>query len=118
RANDIARQLRLRLNRLFADRAADWVAYGAVSGFKLVPNYQRPLPATDDFSPYAGNLCKSDNTKDRRLLFAFRQPMLRGGGDLPGFGGMTTAAYTEADVAQIVAAVAGALELVGSGNCD
>jgi hypothetical protein len=38
--------------------------------------------------------------------------MLLQGVDLPGLGGMTTAAHTEADVAQTVAAVAATLNLL------
>ena len=38
--------------------------------------------------------------------------MLLHGVDLPGMGGMTTAAHTEADVEQTVDAVAGTLDLL------
>ena len=49
---------------------------------------------------------------DARLVGAFRRGMLLHGVDLPGLGGMTTAAHKEADVEQAVAAVEGTLELL------
>ena len=45
-------------------------------------------------------------------MHAFRRGMLLHGVDLPGFHGMTTAAHTEADILQAVAAVAGTLSLL------
>jgi glutamate-1-semialdehyde 2,1-aminomutase len=112
RANEIGRLLRLRLNELFARRGDAWVAYGEFSGFKLVPGYQGPRPADDDFLPYGGALERLDGPRDRRLTQAFRQGMLLHGVDLPGLGGMTTAAHTEADVDHTVEAVAGTLDLL------
>jgi glutamate-1-semialdehyde 2,1-aminomutase len=112
RANATARQLRQRLNDLFAQRGDAWVAYGEFSGFRLLSGYQGPRPDGDDFIPYGGALDKLDGTADRRLSHAFRQGMLLYGVDLPGLAGMTTAAHTEADVEQTVAAVAGTLDLL------
>src|SRR5262249_40047128 len=112
RANDAGRLLRRRLNALFQERGASWVAYGEFSGFKLLPRYQGPRPAADDFVPYGGSLEKLDGGKDGRLVHAFRRAMLLHGVDLPGLGGMTTTAHTEDDVERTVAAVDGALELL------
>src|SRR5262249_19845668 len=56
RANDVGRLLRRKLNEVFASTGAAWVAYGEFSGFKLLPGYQGPRPAGDDFVPYDGNL--------------------------------------------------------------
>ncbi len=58
RANAIAQQLRQRLNALFAERGANWAAYGEFSGFQLLPGYQGPRPDGDDFLPYGGALDK------------------------------------------------------------
>jgi glutamate-1-semialdehyde 2,1-aminomutase len=112
RANELGRLLRRRLNEMFAERGADWVAYGEFSGVKLLANYHGPRPASDDFIPYGGIAEKLDGGVDRRLVHAFRRGMLLHGVDLPGLGGMTTAAHSEADVEKTVAAVAGTLDLL------
>ena len=112
RANATATQLRRRLNALFAERGAAWAAYGEFSCFKLLPGYEGPRPNGDDFIPYDGVLDKLDNTKNAKFVPAFRQGMLLHGVDLMGLGGMTTAAHTETDIEQTVAAVAGTLDLL------
>jgi glutamate-1-semialdehyde 2,1-aminomutase len=112
RASATAAALRQRLNALCAGRDADWVAYGEFSMFRLLPGYRGPRPAGDGFVPYGGSLEELGAARDRRLTHAFRQGMLLHGVDLPGLGGMTTAAHTEADVDQTVAAVAGTLDLL------
>jgi glutamate-1-semialdehyde 2,1-aminomutase len=112
RANAMGALLRRQLNALFAERGTDWVAYGDFSGFKLLPHYRGPRPAADDFIPYGGSADRLEGGVDRGLVHAFRQGMLLQGVDLPGLGGMTTAAHTEADVERTVAAVAGTLELL------
>jgi glutamate-1-semialdehyde 2,1-aminomutase len=111
-ANAMAGQLRQRLNALFAERGETWAAYGEFSCFKLLPGYQGPQPSSDDFIPYGGELDKLSGTLVSRLTPAFRQGMLLHGVDLMGMGGMTTAAHTEADIEQTVAAVAGTLDLL------
>ena len=112
RANDAARQLRQRLNELFAERGDPWIAYGEFSGVKLLPGYQGPRPTSDDFVPYDGALDKLSAAKNPRLPHAFRQGMLLHGVDLPGLAMMTMAAHTETDIEQTIAAVAGTLDLL------
>ena len=104
--------MRQRLNALFAERGDSWVAYGDFSGFKLLPDYQGPRPADDDFIPYGGALDKLDGPKNAKRTHAFRQGMLLHGVDLPGLAGMTTSVHTETDIEQTVAAVAGTLDLL------
>jgi glutamate-1-semialdehyde 2,1-aminomutase len=116
RANDVGRLLRRRLNESFARRGDDWVAYGEFSGFKLLPGYQGPRPAGDDFVPFGGSAERLAGPVDRGLVHAFRQGMLLHGVDLPGLGGMTTAAHAEEDVERTAAAVAGALDLLRGGG--
>jgi glutamate-1-semialdehyde 2,1-aminomutase len=111
-ANDRARSLRTKLNSLFAERGLDWIAYGEFSGFKLLPGYQGPRPTGDDFIPYGGAIDKIEGKKNSRLVHAFRCGMLLHGVDLPGLGGMTMAAHSEADVDRTVVAVAGTLDLL------
>jgi glutamate-1-semialdehyde 2,1-aminomutase len=106
RANQVARLLRERLNAMFAERGHDWIAYGDFSAVKLLPDYDGPPPRGDDFVPYGGALEKLDAPKDRKLIHTFRRGMLLHGVDLPGLGGMTMAAHTEADVERTVSAVA------------
>lgn len=112
RAIATARQLRQRLNALFAERGAAWVAYGEFSCFKLLPGYEGPRPNDDDFIPYDGSLDKLDNAKNAKLVPAFRQGMLLHGVDLMGLAGMTTTAHTETDIEQTVAAAAATLDLL------
>jgi glutamate-1-semialdehyde 2,1-aminomutase len=112
RANAVAQKLRQRLNALFAERGDPWVAYGEFSCFKLLPGYQGPRPTGEDFLPYGGALDKLTGAKDAKLTHAFRQGMLLHGVDLMGMGGMTTAAHTDADIEQTVAAVAKTLDLL------
>jgi len=111
-ANAAGQQLRQRLNALFAKRGDAWIAYGEFSGFRLLPGYQGPRPASDDFIPYGGAVDKLDGGGNPRLAHAFRQGMLLHGVDLPGLSGMTTAAHTETDIEQTLAAVAGTLDLL------
>jgi glutamate-1-semialdehyde 2,1-aminomutase len=112
KASAAARLLRQRLNELFVERGAPWVAYGAFSGFRLVPGYEGPRPTGDDFVPYEVAFDRLDTPRDPGRVHAFRLAMLLHGVDLIGLGGMTTAAHTEADVEETVAAVAAALELL------
>ena len=44
RANDVAAELRQRLNRLFAEKNADWIAYGDFSSVRILPGYNGPRP--------------------------------------------------------------------------
>ena len=64
------------------------------------------LPTGDSFVPYGGNLEQLDAPKNPKLVHAFRRAMLLQGIDLPGLGGMTTAAHTEQDIERTVDAVA------------
>jgi len=111
-ANDRARSLRRKLNELFAQRDANWIAYGEFSGFKLLPEYDGPRSTSEDFVPYNGDVNRLGGNKTPGLVHAFRCAMLLNGVDLPGLGGMTTAAHTEADVDRTVAAVAATLDLL------
>jgi glutamate-1-semialdehyde 2,1-aminomutase len=111
-ANEMGRLLRRRLNEAFASRGLDWVAYGEFSGFKLLPGYDGPRPAGNDFVPYDGDPGRLEGVKKAGLVYAFRRAMLLHGVDLPGLGGMTTAAHTEADVEQTAAAAAGSAEML------
>jgi glutamate-1-semialdehyde 2,1-aminomutase len=111
-ATAAGRLLRRRLNELFAERDADWIAYGEFSMFRLLPNYRGPRPDGDDFVPYGGDFDRLDGPADPRLRNAFRVAALLHGVDFFGLGGMTTAAHTAEDVERAVAAVAAALDLL------
>jgi len=111
-ANDRARSLRGKLNALFAQREANWVAYGQFSGFKLLNGYDGPRPASDEFIPYEGDPIRQEGNKTPGFVHAFRCAMLLNGVDLPGLAGMTTTAHTEVDIDRTVAAVAATLELL------
>jgi glutamate-1-semialdehyde 2,1-aminomutase len=112
RANAMGQLLRQRLNERFKTHGDGWIAYGEFSGFKLLPGYRGPWPTSDDFIPYGGALEKLESPKSAGLVHALRRALLLHGVDLPGLGGMTTAAHTEEDIEQTVTAVAAALELL------
>jgi glutamate-1-semialdehyde 2,1-aminomutase len=114
-ANDMARLLRQKLNALFAQRGVDWVCHGEFSGFRILPGYRGPRPTGEDFVPYGGAFDKLDGVSNPRVVQAFRRGMLLHGVDLPGLGGMTTAAHTGADVEQTVDAVAPTLDALQRG---
>ena len=115
RANSIAGAIRQGLNKLFQERGIDWLCYGEFSGFRLLPGYQGPRPREDGFVPYGGALDKLDGGRNPRLAHAFRRGMLLHGVDLPGLGGMTTAAHTQSDVDQTVSAVGATMDALRSG---
>ena len=112
KASEIGRLLRRRLNQLFAERDADWIAYGEFSMFHLLHGYKGQRSSGDDFIPYNGDLNRLDGPRDARFTFAVRQGMLLNGVDLFGLGGMTTAAHTEEDVERTVAAFAATVDLL------
>src|SRR5205085_3801040 len=97
--NAAARELRNRLNALFAKNDWPLAAYGDFSMVKLVPNYDgpRPGPSTtenDGLIPHGGNLQKLDGAKNMKPIHALRQALLLNGVDWWGLAGMTSAAHT------------------------
>src|SRR6266852_2054949 len=56
RANATGKLLRQKVNDLFAQRDANWIAYGEFSGFKLLPGYDGPRATREDFVPYDGDV--------------------------------------------------------------
>jgi glutamate-1-semialdehyde 2,1-aminomutase len=117
KANEAGRQLRNRLNKLFAEKNWPWIAYVDFAMFRLIPNYDGPRPneARDDndgFIPYGGDLNKLDGPANPKLRHVFRQAMLLNGVDIPGFGGWTMASHGEEEITRTVEAVAAAIELL------
>jgi glutamate-1-semialdehyde 2,1-aminomutase len=111
-ANHLGALLRRKLNELFRARQINWIAYGEFSGWKLIPGYEGPAPASPDFIPYSGEPNKLDAPKDRRLVHGFRRAMLLNGVDLPGLAGMLTSAHKEADIEQTVTSVGAAVDML------
>src|SRR5262249_46495548 len=111
-ANEMGRLFRQKLNALFAEGGHHWIAYGEVSGFKVLPHYPGPRPTGDDFTPYDGNPDKLEAIRLPQLTHAFRRAMLLNGVDLPGMWGMTTAAHTADDIHHTVKAVGSAVEML------
>jgi glutamate-1-semialdehyde 2,1-aminomutase len=112
KANGTARRLRAGLNRLFAEKGVDWVSYGEFSGVKIVPSYQGPRPASDDFIPYNNQYDRLDVPSDPKLSRALRCALLLGGIDLSGWRGMTSSEHTDEDIDATVAAFAQAIDLL------
>jgi glutamate-1-semialdehyde 2,1-aminomutase len=114
RANEAARRLRRQLNDLFARRGWNWIAYGEFSRVNLLPDYDGPRPARDDFIPYGGDYQKLYAPEAKRLVHPFRCAMLLNGVDMMGLRGMTMAAHTDADTERTVEAVAAAMDLLAA----
>jgi glutamate-1-semialdehyde 2,1-aminomutase len=114
RANELARDLRGRLNHLFAGRKAPWVAYGEFSMIHILPNYDGPRPTSDGFIPCSGDYRKLDAEQPAALKHAFRAALLINGVDWFGWSGMTSAAHTTEDIDQTVGAFDRALALLGA----
>lgn len=112
KANDLARELRRRLNELFTRRNAPCVAYGEFSMIHILPNYDGPRPTSDDFIPCGGDYRHLDAEQPGPLKHAFRCALLLGGVDWFGWSGMTSAAHTTEDLDQTVTAFDRALDLL------
>jgi glutamate-1-semialdehyde 2,1-aminomutase len=105
KANATALRLKRRLNALFAERYPDWIAYGDFSLLHILPSYDGPPPAGDDFVPYEGALSKLDGPRNPKQLAAWRHGLLLNGVDWFGFGAFVTAAHTDEDVERTIYAV-------------
>jgi glutamate-1-semialdehyde 2,1-aminomutase len=114
KANDAARSLRRALNELFERKNVNWIAYGEFSAIKILPEYDGPRPDADDFIPYGNDFQKLDRKFDPALSHAYRCALLLGGVDWMGWGGSTSSAHTEADVARTVDGFSMAIDLLRS----
>jgi glutamate-1-semialdehyde 2,1-aminomutase len=114
KANAAARKLRSALNELFERKSANWVAYGDFSAIKILPEYDGPRPDSDDFIPYNNDFRKLDRKFDSTLSHAYRCALLLGGVDWMGWGGSTSSAHTEADLAATVEGFSKAIDLLRS----
>lgn len=111
-ANQIAAKLRGQLNELFAQKQVDWIAYGEFSTIRILPGYDGPRPTSDAFIPYDNDYKKLDIEPPRKFTHAYRTALLCGGVDWFGWGGLTSAAHTDDDVEQTVAAFEQAIDLL------
>lgn len=111
-ANQIAAKLRGQLNELFAQKQVDWIAYGEFSTIRILPGYDGPRPTSDAFIPYGNDYKKLDIEPPRKFTHAYRTALLCGGVDWFGWGGLTSAAHTDDDVEQTVAAFEQAIDLL------
>ncbi len=117
-ANEAGRQLRNRLNAVFAERNWPWFAYVDFSMFRLIPNYEGPraTQAADDndgLIPYGGDLNELDGPPaNPNFRHSFRQAVLLNGIDMPGLGGWLTAVHTSKDIERTVGAIASAIEML------
>ncbi len=112
KANTMATLLRKGLNEVFADKQVPWVAYGDFSGIKIHPEYHGPRPTGDDFIPYDNDYQKLDRKFDGKLGHAFRCGLLLNGVDWMGWGGSTSAAHSEEDIARTVEGFASCVDLL------
>ena len=104
RSTESARQLRSRLNELFARKKAPWLAYGDFSMIHILPNYDGAAPVGDDFIPYDGDYRRLDTDQPAELKYAFRMALLTHGVDWFGLSGMTSAVHTDDDLDRTVEA--------------
>jgi glutamate-1-semialdehyde 2,1-aminomutase len=112
KANEMASKLRVRLNELFAEKQTNLVAYGEFSTVRILPGYEGPRPTSDQFIPYDNDYRKLDIEPPRKFTHAFRTALLCGGVDWFGWGGLTSAAHTDDDIEEIVAAYDQAIDLL------
>lgn len=110
RANAAARELRNKLNAMFAANNFPWIAYGDFSMVKTVSNYtgERPKPETKEnegFIPFGNDVNALDGPKDMKQVYAMRQGMLLNGVDWWGLAGMTSCEHTLTDVDRTVRAM-------------
>lgn len=112
KANAIAATLRRQLNALFAEKSVDWIAYGQFSTIRILPGYDGPRSTSDQFIPYGNDYRQLDIEPPRKFTHAFRTALLHGGVDWFGWGGLTSAAHSEGDVEQTVAAFDRAIDLL------
>jgi glutamate-1-semialdehyde 2,1-aminomutase len=112
KATETAVKLRAALNELFQSKSVNWAAYGVESLTKIHPEYDGPAPVGGNFRPFNNDFAKLDRTFDSQLGHAFRCALLVGGVDWMGWGGMTSAAHTEADIDHTLTAFANAIDLL------
>ena len=116
RANEAARTLRNKLNRMFAANNFPWVAYGDFSMVRVIPNFTGERPGdsgdNDGFIPFGNDVNALDGPKNMRQVYAMRQGMLLNGVDWWGFAGMTSCEHTAADVDKTVAAMEATLGMM------
>lgn len=116
-ANTMARELRNKLNAMFAANKFPWIAYGDFSMVKTLPGYlgDWPKPETQDnagFIPFNGDLNALDGPKDTRIVYSMRQGMLLHGVDWWGLAGMTSCEHTSSDIDVTVHAMEATLGLM------
>lgn len=109
-ANESAAKLKSQLNKMFAERDFNWVCYGDLSMLHLLPDYDGPRPAEDDFIPYDGCLEKLEGIKNPTRTQVFRQAMLLNGVDVSGFGMFLSTCHTDDDLLATVNAVETSIE--------
>ncbi len=115
-AIEAARQLRRRLNELFAQKSTPWVAYGEFSMIHILPNYNGPRPTDDEFIPYGGKYELLDVEQSAALKHAFRTALITNGVDWFGWSGMTSAVHSDNDIKETVNAFGRTIDqLVGDG---
>lgn len=112
RANETGAKIRAALNAMFAEKSAQWVAYGDFSGVKICPDYDGPRPTRDDFIPFDGDLQQLDRKYDPDLLHNLRAALLIGGVDWMGWHGMLSAPMDDNDIDTIVSAFASAIDML------
>ena len=102
RAIEAARQVRRRLNELFARKSVSWIAYGEFSMIHILPRYEGPASLRDDFIPHGGQYEKLDIELPAELKHAFRTALITNGVDWFGWSGMTSAAHSDNDIDETI----------------
>ncbi len=116
KANETAAgRCRQALNELFEQKSVDWVAYGAILGDQDPARIRRPAPRRRRFHPVRQRISRSSTASSMRpcrTRSAVRCCL--GGVDWMGWGGSTSSAHTDADVARTVDAFSTAIDLLRS----
>ena len=119
-ANETARSLRSVLNELFEGKGVNWVAYGEFSAIKILPEYDGPRPRRRRrFHSLWQRLSETRPQVRHGTLARLPLRLLLGGVDWMGWGGSTSSAHTEEDVARTVDGFSTAIDFLrGDGLID
>lgn len=111
-ANEASVYFREGLNRMFAEKNVNWVAYGDFSLTKILPNYDGAPPLSSDFLPYDNDSEMINRPVSRDLTQAFRSAALLHGVDFMGWGAIMSCQHTNDVLDEAIQGMANAVDLL------
>ena len=104
KVNRSAKMLREGLADVIDQHKLDWAVYGEFSAVKFLIGHGVEGVRAADFDPYNWDYRQLKGGSNSELTMNLRCGMMLNGIDIAGNGGMTTAAHSDADVQQTIAA--------------